>query len=126
MLVAAAMLLAVPRSGAADDDLCGKPKSTPEALYDRLAKVDKLREMRRSEDYVALEDGNDGTLWTFTLPAHAAHPAVICRRVVERRGLLEIPTTIQCNGPQAACAKLKSDFDDLNIRMLKELQQQRR
>jgi hypothetical protein len=76
--------------------------------------------MRRSDIYVALEDGSDGTLWTFTLPAHPAHPAVVCRRVVERRGLLEIPTTIQCGGAEAACAKLRSDFDLLNERMIQD------
>lgn len=123
--VAAAVLLA-PVPAAAADDLCGKPKRTPDTLYEDLSKDAKLREMRRSDVYVALEDGSDGTLWTFTLPAHPAHPAVVCRRVMERRGRLEIPTTIVCNGAEAACAKLKSDFDELNTRMVEELQKQLR
>jgi hypothetical protein len=127
LFAAVALPLAWPLSAAvAQDTLCGKPRSTPEALYELLAKDDKMREMRRGDIYVALEDGNDGTLWTFTLPAHPAHPAAICRRVMERRGVLEIPTSIQCNGSEAACAKLKSDFDMLNERMLKDLHDQQR
>jgi hypothetical protein len=122
----AAALLSVPVSKAAADELCGRTRSTPEALYEQLSKDAKLREMRRSDVYVALEDGSDGTLWTFTLPPHPAHPAVVCRRVMERRGMLEIPTTIVCNGAEAACAKLKSDFDELNTRMVEELQKQLR
>lgn len=125
--VAVGLLLAWSLSAAvAQETLCSKPKTTPEALYQELAKDAKLREMRRSDIYVALEEGNDGILWTFTLPAHPAHPAAICRRVMERRGVLEIPTSIQCNGPEAACAKLRSDFDMLNERMLKDLYDQQR
>jgi hypothetical protein len=124
LLLSAALLPA--RQTLASDDLCGRPKAVPQALYDQLSKDTKLREMRRSDVYVALEDGSNGTLWTFTLPAHPAHPAVICRRVMERRGILEIPTSIVCNGPEAACAKLKSDFDMLNERMLDELHKQKR
>ena len=116
------MTAAVPiAQGAAGDDLCGRPKATPGALYDELAKDSRLKEMRRSDVYVALEDGGDGTLWTFTLPAHPAHPAVVCRRVMQRRGIVEIPTAVVCNGAESACAKLKSDFDALNERMILEL-----
>jgi len=39
---------------------------------------------------------------------------------------LEIPTSIVCNGPEAACAKLKSDFDMLNERMLPDLYKQKK
>jgi hypothetical protein len=115
-----ASVFAVTQSPAADD-LCGRVKTTPEALYQELAKDSKLREMARSDAYVALEDGRDGTLWTFTLPAHPAHPAVICRRIMERRGILDIPTTIECRGAEAACAKLRSDFDVLNERVIQNL-----
>jgi hypothetical protein len=120
-----AALLVAPRAAGADD-LCGKAKTTPEALYAELAKDSRLKEMRRSEIYVALEDGTDGTLWTFTLPAHPAHPAVVCRRVMERRGMIEIPTTVECKGAEAACAKLRSDFDVLNERMIQDLYRQKR
>jgi hypothetical protein len=105
----------------ASGDLCGKARTTPEALYKALTEDSKLREMARSEVYVALEDGRDGTLWTFTLPAHPAHPAVVCRRIVERRGILEIPTAIECKGAEAACTKLRSDFDALNERIILDL-----
>jgi hypothetical protein len=107
--------------GPAGRDLCGRPRTAPEALYKELAKEPKVREMARSEAYVALEDGGNGTLWTFTLPAHPAHPAAVCRRIVERRGIIEIPTTIECKGAEAACAKLRSDFDVLNERVIMDL-----
>ena len=119
LVIAAA---AVPvTQGSAAGDLCGKPRTAPEALHQELTKDAGLREMARSDVFVGLEDGRDGTLWTFTLPAHPAHPAVVCRRIVERRGILEIPTAIECKGAEAACAKLKSDFDALNESMIQDL-----
>jgi hypothetical protein len=111
---------------ASGEDLCGEPKAEPQALYERLAKDSRLREMRRSEHYIALENGQDGTLWSFTLPAHPAHPAAVCRRVMERRGIIDIPTDILCRGPEGECTKLKSDFDALNARMIEELHKQPR
>jgi hypothetical protein len=64
--------------------------------------------MRRSENYVALESGQDGTPWSFTLPAHPAHAAAVCRRVMERRGIIDIPTALLCRGPAGEGARLKS------------------
>jgi hypothetical protein len=126
LCVAAVLPIAALAQATVTDEVCGKAKGTPAALYEQVSKDTKLREMRRSDAFVALEDGGSGTLWTFTLPAHPAHPAVVCRRILERRGLLEVPTTIQCNGAQAACAKLKSDFDVLNDRMIEDLYKQKK
>jgi hypothetical protein len=126
ILVIVAQPRAEAQPAASGDDLCGEPKAEPQALYERLAKDSRLREMRRSEQYVALENGQDGTLWTFTLPAHPAHPAAVCRRVMERRGVIDIPTAIVCRGPEGECTKLKSDFDALNARMIQELHKQPR
>jgi hypothetical protein len=108
----------------AADNLCGEAKSAPQALYERLAKDSRIREMHRNELYVGLENGENGTLWTFTLPQHPAHPAAICRRVLERRGIIDIPTTIVCEGAEAACAQLKADFDALNTRVIDDLYKQ--
>jgi hypothetical protein len=126
LLLAAALPPVSAQRAAAADDLCGEPKATPQALYARLSKDGRLREMHRNEEYIGLENGQDGTLWTFTLPAHSAHPAAICRRMMERRGVLEIPTAIVCEGGEAACAKLKSDFDALNARIIEDLYKPRR
>jgi hypothetical protein len=105
----------------AADDVCGEPKAAAIALYERLIKDSRLREMHRNELYVGLENGKDGTLWTFTLPPHPAHPAAVCRRVMERRGIIDIPTSIVCEGAEAACKQLKTDFDALNARVIDDL-----
>ena len=127
MLFLAVALPPVPaQRAAAADEVCGEAKADPQALYARLSKDGRLREMHRNELYVGLENGQDGTLWTFTLPAHPAHPAAVCRRVMERRGVIDVPTTIVCEGTEAACARLKGDFEALNARLVEELYKQRR
>lgn len=126
LALAIAQQRAEAQPAASGDNLCGEPKAEPQALYERLSKDSRLREMRRGEHYVALENGQDGTLWSFTLPAHPAHPAVVCRRVMERRGVIDIPTTIVCHGADGECAKLRSDFDALNARMIDDLHKQQR
>ncbi len=127
VLVACPMvILSLVRPLHAADDLCGEPNASPQALYERLAKDSRLREMRRNEHYVGLENGQDGTLWTFTLPKHPAHPAAICRRLMERRGIIDIPTTIVCKGAEPACAQLKTEFDALNARVIDDLHRQRK
>jgi hypothetical protein len=126
LFLATAPPLAPAQRAAAADEVCGEPKADPQALYARLSKDGRLREMHRNELYIGLENGQDGTLWTFTLPAHPAHPAAVCRRVMERRGVLDIPTTVVCDGAEAACARLKGDFDALNARIIEDLYKQRR
>ena len=126
LLVAVAGPLGRLQQASASEEVCGEPKAAPQALYERLARDTRLREMHRNELYVGLENGQDGTLWTFTLPNHPAHPAAVCRRVMEKRGVLDIPTAIVCEGAEGACARLKSDFEALNERIIKELYKQRR
>jgi hypothetical protein len=125
LAASAAIVLALVRPPpVAADDICGEAKAAPQALYERLTKQSHIREMHRNELYVGLENGQNGALWTFTLPKHPAHPAAICRRVMERRGLIDIPTTIVCEGAKAACAELKADFDALNERVIQDLYKQ--
>jgi hypothetical protein len=124
LVACAAVLLAPVQPVHAADDVCGEAKAAPQALYERVAKDSRVREMHRNELYVGLENGENGTLWTFTLPTHPAHPAAVCRRVMERRGVLDIPTIIVCEGAEAACAQLKTDFEALNQRVIEDLYKQ--
>src|SRR5262245_32701742 len=106
----------------AADDLCGRSREAPEALLERLTKAEKLDESFRDKAYVAFNDAMKGTLWTFTLAGHPAHPSVVCRRPVEEGGKVRLEMSVQCNAAEAECEKLVRGFEDLNRQMLKELE----
>ena len=57
---------------------------------------------------------------------HPAHPSVVCREPVEDGGKLRMEMGVQCEASQAECERLVRGFDDLNQKMLKELERQRK
>jgi hypothetical protein len=121
--VACAIGLVAGAAGA-DANLCGRPREAPDALYQRLTKTERLAESFRDKDYVVINDAANGTLWTFTVAGHPAHPSVVCRHPVEEGGKLRMDMGVECEATEAECARLARGFEDLNQRMLKELDRQ--
>ena len=105
-------------------DLCGRPREEPQALFDRLTKTEQLKEDFRDKSYAAVSDKAKGTVWTFTVPGHPAHPSVVCRRPVQDGGEMRLETNIQCNAPEAECQQLVKAFQELNQRMMQEMRRQ--
>jgi hypothetical protein len=105
-------------------DLCGRPVEAPDALYERLAKTEKLPEIHRDKGYVALHDKARQVTWTFTLPGHPAHPSVICRQPVQEGKGWRIEMGVSCRAADAACEKLVDAFDKLNERLVQDLEKQ--
>jgi hypothetical protein len=123
--VAGALAGALAGTGAlAADDLCGRPREQPDALFQRLTRTEKLDESFRDKAYVAFNDAVKGTLWTFTVAGHPAHPSVVCRRPVEEGGKVRLEMSVQCNAAEAECERLVRGFEELNQQMLKELARQ--
>ena len=121
LVLAAAVCAAIPVAARAAD-LCGQPGGKPQDVFDRLTKVEKLPETFRDASYVALRDTPNMITWTFTVPGHAAHPSVVCRRIVrDAGGRLNLVTEVTCEAAEAACLKLRRDFDALNARMIEEM-----
>jgi hypothetical protein len=109
-------------SAAAQQTLCGRPGEAPQALFDRLTKTEKLKEDFRDKSYVAISDKAKDTVWTFTVPGHPAHPSAVCRRPVQDGGQMRLEMNVQCNAAEAECQKLVKAFQELNQRMMQELQ----
>jgi len=104
----------------AQDDLCGRPRESAEALFQRLTKTEKLAESFRDKGYVTINDATSGTIWTFTVAGHPAHPSAICREPVEEGGKLRIDMGVQCEAPEEECERLVRGFEALNHKMLKD------
>ena len=108
----------------AQDDLCGRPRGTPEALLQRLTKTEKLGESFRDKAYVTVNEAAKGTIWTFTVAGHPAHPSVVCRQPVEDGGKLRIDMGVQCEASEEQCEQLVRGFEALNQKMLKDAEKQ--
>jgi hypothetical protein len=125
IVLLAAGLSALSAGAATAQDLCGRPPEEPQALLDRLTKAEKLGEAFRDASYVAISDKAKDTIWTFTVPGHPAHPSVVCRRPVQDNGKLRLQMDVRCNAAEAECEKLVQAFQELNQRMLQDMQKQK-
>lgn len=120
---AAALVLGTP---ALAQDLCGRPPEAPQALFERLTKTEKLKEVSRDKSYIALNDTATDTVWTFTVAGHPAHPTALCRRLVPDGNEMRLQMNVQCNASEAECRKLVDAFQDLNQRMIREIKKQQK
>jgi hypothetical protein len=81
---------------------------------------------------VLLQDGwtiiNDTgpTIWSFTPPAHPAHPSAARRALVSKDGQMFVETRIKCEASKPACDKLRDDYAALDKRMIEELSRSRK
>ena len=123
---AAACTLALAGGAAFAEDLCGRPREAPDALYQRLTKTEKLAESFRDKAYATVNDAAKGTLWTFTVAGHPAHPSVVCRQPVEDGDKPRIEMSILCEASDEECERLARAFEDLNRRMLKDAERRGR
>src|SRR5262245_55651597 len=119
-------LLALAASGAAADDLCGRPQEQLGPLFERLSKTEKLPEIHRDKAYIALHDKARDTTWTFTVAGHPAHPSAVCRRAVQDGDRLRIEMGISCGASEAECEKLVDAFEQMNQRMIQDLEKQQK
>jgi hypothetical protein len=106
---------------AAAQELCGRTREAPDALYNRLTRTEALKEGFRDKSYATITDTARNVIWTFTLEGHPAHPSVVCRQPVEEPGKdVHINMDVQCGAAEAECEKLIDAFEDLNRRMLQD------
>lgn len=108
-------------AAAAEPSSCERANSDPVELQTAIAERDKLPEVFRDDNYVAFQDKETWAMWTFTLPTHPAHPAVVCRRPVREGDSITLDMVINCQGDEKSCAQLDQDFRALNAKMAREM-----
>lgn len=80
------------RGGGIPDILLGLQKPATTSLW-------------RDKTLFVLRDGDDGTLWAFSVRSTTVHPAVRCRRGTGESGLV-------CSAGEKACASFTRQADD--------------
>ena len=105
----------------AQESPCARANTDPVELQKTLTGTDKLPEVFRDDNYLALQDKSTWAVWTFTQPSNPAHPAVVCRRPVQEGDTITLDMVINCKGDGRACAQLDQDFRALNAKMAQEM-----
>ncbi len=122
---AAAVLLLL-TSSARSAEICGRPWDSFSGLLALVQSDPELRPAVMNGQYLTFQTSGAGTLlwaWAFTRPEHAAHPAVVCRKIqqgTDRNWHLSM--WVRCGGPKSACDRLWAEFSDLNDKMRKGLE----
>ena len=85
------------------DTLCGITADSVKGFQDKTAadprfKADPATERQSPYASEALQ-----ALWTFTTAKHPAHPAAICRQIVERGSVSALEMRIRCEAKAPAC-----------------------
>jgi hypothetical protein len=57
---------------------------------------------------------------------HPAHPAAVCRRPVKDGDRLRIELGISCGAAEMECEKLTDAFEELNRRMIQDMEKQQK
>lgn len=105
-------------------NLCGRTFSSVVQAYERLTRDPRLRPLSTSQEYINLENKVAKTLWTFTREIHSAHPAVICRDVVEKNGQVLIEMKVLCQANKSSCDRLVDAFRAHNQKIIRRTGQQ--
>jgi hypothetical protein len=111
--VSAAMALP---AAAEETALCGGPGGAPVDVQARVVAA-QVPEVFRDKEFVAYQDKDTFTMWTFTLPGHPAHPTVVCRRPVRSGDSITLQMDIVCKAAEKPCADLGQQFKELNAQM---------
>jgi hypothetical protein len=112
-----AALAAMAITAAADEPaLCGSPGGAPVEVQARVVAA-QTPEVFRDKEFVAYQEKDTFTMWTFTLPGHPAHPTVVCRRPVRSGETITLQMDIACKAAEKPCADLSQQFKELNAQM---------
>jgi hypothetical protein len=98
---------------------CGEAPGKAEELLKRYSTDPKLKEVYKSNDYVAYSDDpkSSTVMYTFTRSGHPAHPAAVCRKPEKDGDNLIIKMVVVCDGEASACGKLSNDFNVMTAKM---------
>jgi hypothetical protein len=75
--------------------------------------------------WTVIEDRSTASLWSFTPPGYAAHPAAVRRTVTQQGNDVFIQMDVLCEAAKPACDKFVAEFNELNDRMRDSLRRRR-
>lgn len=71
---------------------------------------------------VSVQTGDERSIWSFTPPEHAAHPAAVKRTIYEQDGAVRMRTNALCQASKTECDKLMEQFAELEQKIREHMQ----
>ena len=101
--------------------LCGMDFQSPQQLEADIAtKIGEPPDVRDPQ-YQAYFDNQNNVAWAFTTQKNPAHPAVVCRMIVQKNADVVVDMQARCGNTQEACDTMMEAWKKLSERMQKEL-----
>jgi hypothetical protein len=85
------------------DTLCGITADKVKDFEAKVAADKRFRPDQKTDRLTAFASDQLQALWTFATPRNPAHPAGICREVIDRGGVMALEMRIRCEASPAAC-----------------------
>ena len=104
----------VAAAGAQAADAADDYGSVAAILAALQANPDARFEMQDGWTIVTSVERGNPVLWSFTPEGHPAHPAVVKRTALEKKGTGFVELTTFCEGPEAECKVLLEQFKQIN------------
>ena len=122
-LLALALAAAVAMWPAASkaDQVCSRSFARQADLLDEMRGNPDIQPLGERGTVAGFVDQGAMAVWLFTMPGHAAHPAVVCSRVVEQGEDLRMRTEASCHGSARDCNRLVAEFQSMNDRLRQRL-----
>lgn len=103
------------------DQLCSRSFAQPTELLSEIRRNPLIEKLGERGAVAGFVDQNALAVWVFTLPGHAAHPAVICSRLVEQGDQVRVRTEASCRGAAADCNRLVAEVKAMNEKLQQRL-----
>jgi hypothetical protein len=116
MLAALILIAAGAQSAGAADEY----PSVAAVLAALRADPDARFETQDGWTVVASVERGNPVLWSFTPEGHPAHPAVVKRTALEKKGTGFVELTTLCEGPEAECKRLLEQFQQFNQQLAQQ------
>ena len=105
--------------------LCRRDVPSLISVAAELARENAGQTLIDTDQFMAFADKPNSAVWTFTKPAHPAHPAVVCRYPIKIGERYHVKLEATCGGTKSACDQLIEDFRKLNERIPEDIRQKK-
>jgi hypothetical protein len=110
--------------GKAFSGFCGITGESPQEIAANVANTPEFKRIEGTALYEGYFDRAALVTLTVTTSANKAHPAVACRRALQKNNAWSVVTEIRCAASESACKAMLSEFELLDQQMRQAIERE--